>query len=377
MVVLRELSRRDFLKLSAGSTAALGLLLFNFPNFEKVLAAAVDEVPVLWLQGASCTGCSVSVLNSLSPKIQEVLVDQVIPGKHVSLRFHPTVMAASGDVAMQALASTIAKKGGYVLVVEGAIPTKDNGIYCEIGERDGRGITMLEHVTTAGRNALAVLALGTCAAYGGIPAAAPNPAGNKSVKEIFSANGIQTPVINLPGCPPHPDWFVGTVASVLIGGLSSVAVDNAGRPLAFYEKLIHDNCPRRGHFDAGKFAAKLSEPYCLYKLGCKGPVTHSDCPVRLWNSSTNWCVGSNSPCIGCVEPGFPDKLSPMKMQVPIYDVTPPIWLPPIQKEEPQGIPVGLAAGLGAVAGIIVGAAAASIAKNHAKPKSKLEEKTEG
>lgn len=375
MVFRRELSRRDFLKLSAGSTAALGLLLFGFPNFEKLFAAAVNETPVIWLQGGGCSGCSVSVLNSLSPKIQDVLVSQVIPGEHVSLRFHPTIMAAAGDLAMKAMEDTAKNKGGYVLVMEGSIPTKDGGVYCEVGERNGHGVTLLEHLITLGGDAMAVIALGTCAAYGGIPAAAPNPTGSKGVREVFAEEGIQTPVINLPGCPTHPDWFVGTVASILIGGLNSVEVDNVGRPLAFYEKLIHDNCPRRGYFDAGKFAKKFSEPYCLYELGCKGPVAHSDCPIRMWNSGTNWCVGSNSPCIGCCEPGFPDELSPFKELAPLYNVTPPDWLPPIEKE-PEGFPPALAAGLGVAGGIAAGIAAGVAGTAIARRLSKKTRETE-
>ena len=371
MVFHRELSRRDFLKLSAGSSAALGLLLFGFPNFDKVFAASVAEVPLLWLQGGGCTGCSVTVLNSLSPKIQEILVNPVVPGKHVSLRYHPTVMAASGDLAIKAIEDTAKNKGGYVLIVEGAIPTKENGIYCEIGEKDGHGITMLESLTTLGASAMAVIALGTCSSFGGIPAAAPNTTDSKGVQAVFKDHGVGTPVINLPGCPPHPDWFVGTVVSVLIGGLDSVQVDDMGRPTAFYEKLIHDNCPRRGHFDTGKFAKKYSEPYCLFELGCKGPVTHADCPVRLWNSGTNWCVGSNSPCIGCSEPGFPDSVTPLRAVAPLYAKTPPSWLPPIE-EEKQGFDPGLAAGLGAVGGLAVGAAGVAIAKRQAKPKDESE-----
>jgi hydrogenase small subunit len=365
MVLRRDVSRRDFIKLTAGSTAALGLLLFKFPSFERIFADSVTEIPVIWLQGGSCTGCSVSVLNSLSPKIQDILLRQIVPGKHISLRFHPTIMAASGDLAMEAMEDTAKNKGGYVLVMEGAIPTKDGGVYCQVGERNGQGVTVLEHLTMLGSDAMAVIALGTCAAYGGIPSAAPNPTGSKSVKDIFTEQGIQTPVINLPGCPTHPDWFVGTVASVLIGGLDSVKVDGNGRPLAFYGKLIHDNCPRRGYFDAGQFAKKLSEPYCLYQLGCKGPVTYSDCPIRMWNSGTNWCIGANSPCIGCCHPGFPDEVSPLKKLAPLYNVTPPDWLPPIDKE-PLGMPAPLAAGLGVAGGVVAGAAIAAIASHLGK-----------
>ena len=351
----RDLTRRDFLKLSAGSTAALGLMLFKFPNFERILAASVSEVPVIWLQGSGCTGCSVSLLNSLSPKIQNVLVDQVVPGSHVSLRYHPTVMAASGEVAMTALDNTAKKKGGYLLVVEGSTPTKDDGIYCEIGEVGGQGRSMFESVKTLGADAMAVIAIGACAAFGGVPSAAPNTTGCKGVSEIFKEEGISTPVVNLPGCPPHPDWFVGTVATVLIGGLGAVELDEYSRPTAFYGKLIHDNCPRRGYFDDGEFAKKYSDPGCLFELGCKGPVTYADCPIRLWNGGTNWCVGSGGPCAGCSNPEFPDGVTPLRGVEQIFSATPPSWLPPMDSEK-EGISTGLAAGISAVAGIAAGAA---------------------
>jgi hydrogenase small subunit len=372
----RGVSRRDFLKLSASSTAAVALLFISFPAFDgksqATAAQEVSEIPVIWLQGGTCTGCSVSVLNSLSPRIQNVLVDEVVPGQHVSLRYHATVMAAEGELALKAMHDTAKKKGGYVLVVEGTIPTKDDGIYCVIGEEAGSDVIMLDAVTSLSRDAMAVIALGACSSYGGIPAASPNVTDAKSVKDILAENSINTPVINVPGCPPHPDWFVGTVASILVGGLASVEVDSDGRPTLFYGKLIHDNCPRRGHFDAGRFSQKFSDSYCMYKLGCKGPVTHADCPVRLWNSGTSWCVGANSLCIGCVEPGFPDQMSPLMSQAQVYSVTPPEWLPPAEEAKSGSFNPALAAGLGAVAGLAIGAAGVAVAKSRENKHDKSE-----
>ncbi|MFC2010247.1 iron hydrogenase, partial [Chloroflexota bacterium] len=154
----------------------------------------------------------------------------------------------------------------------------------------------------------------------------------------------------------------------------AVEVDDLARPVAFYGGLIHDNCPRRAYFDEGKFAKKLSEPYCLFELGCKGPVTHADCPVRLWNSGTNWCVGSGSPCIGCAEPGFPDEVSPFRTLAPLFNVTPPGQMPAIEPEkEEAGFSPALAAGLGVAGGIAAGAAGMAIAKRSAKPEPVEEE----
>ena len=276
------------------------------------------EIPVIWLQCATCTGCSVSVLNSVSPTIKNVLVDEVIPGKHVNLRFQATVMAGAGDIVIEEMESTYEKeKGKYVLVVEGAIPTAGNPAdYGTIGEKDGKPVSMADRVSSLGKDALAVIALGTCAAFGGIAAGAPNPSGSIGVQKLFKQRNISTPLINIPGCPPHPGWFIGTVAGVLLLGLPKPEeMDEHKRPKAFYGQLIHENCPRRAYFDEGKFARNFSEPGCLNELGCKGPVTYADCPIRLWNGGVNWCIGSGSPCIGCVEPGFPDDLAPFYVKL--------------------------------------------------------------
>jgi hydrogenase small subunit len=273
---------------------------------------SVVEYSVVWVQAGTCTGCSVSVLNSVSPTVKNLLVDEIIPGKHISLKFQATLMAGQGNAVISILEQIPkVKPGEYLLVVEGAIPVKDGGVYGYLGERDGEDVPMSERLETLSREALAIIGLGTCAAFGGIAAGKPNPGGYVGMKEFLMSCNITKPFINVPGCPPHPDWFVGTVASVLIFGLPSLdQLDEDNRPKTFYGKLIHENCPRRAYFDEGKFAKKFGDPGCLHELGCKGPVTHSDCPIRLWNGGTNWCIGAGHPCIGCCENGFPDVMSP-------------------------------------------------------------------
>jgi len=270
------------------------------------------EIPVVWIQAATCSGCSVSVLNSAAPKITDVLLSEVIPGRHVNLRFQATVMAGSGEPVVEVLdAAAKGDPGSYVLVVEGSIPTRDGGVYGTLGEEP-----MVDRVVALAKNAMAIVGLGTCASFGGIFAADPNPGGCVSVGALLKEKGIDAPLINVPGCPPHPDWFIGTIATILVGGLSAVEVDELGRPTRFFGRLIHENCPRRAYFDEGKFAQHLSDEGCLYELGCKGTIAHADCPLRRWNNGTNWVIGSGAPCNGCVEPEFPDLISPFYERLP-------------------------------------------------------------
>jgi len=282
---------------------------------------STKEYPVIWLQGAGCTGCSVSILNAVSPKIQNLLLDELVPGHQLRLLFHATIMAGQGEPAIKVLKDTEKdRKGGYILVVEGAVPTAENGLYGGIGEIDGKHVTIVQSVADLGKSALLTIALGTCAAYGGIPAAKPNPTLCKGVQAVFDEKGIETQVVNIPGCPPHPEWFTGTISVIMFSGAEALDLDDVGRPKLFYGKLVHENCPRRADFDKGKFAEKLGDAGCLYQLGCRGHYTYADCPLRQWNNGVNWCVRAGSPCLGCVEPEFPDGTSPIYEKITFEDL---------------------------------------------------------
>lgn len=302
------------------------------------MSSKVKEIPLIWLSASACTGCTISLLNSASPTIRNILIDQIIPGVHINLRFHQTIMAGAGEMVIKVLEDTVVeKKDNYILAVDGAIPMAADAVYGAIGERDGKPVGMETRFEELARYALAILAIGTCSAFGGISAAAPNPTGCQSLKQILEARAIDKPLINIPGCPPHPDWIVGTISSILLNGLPKAEdLDDNLRPLAFYGKLIHENCPNRAYFDEGKFAKKFGDEGCLYELGCKGPITYADCPLRRWNSGTNWVIGVGAPCNGCTQPEFPDLVAPFYEK--LTDVELPIigscWLS--QKEENSG-----------------------------------------
>ncbi|RLB05680.1 MAG: iron hydrogenase [Deltaproteobacteria bacterium] len=298
-----SLSRRDFLKICGTSSVALGFSQMMVPGIVNALEKALSgNPPVIWIQGSGCSGCSVSILNAVHPTIQEVLL------KIISLKVHPTVMAAQGTTVLE-VAANISKqfKGKFFLVVEGSIPTAANGKYCVVGELGGKSVTMLGWTKDLASKAKAAIAVGSCASYGGIPAAQPNPTKAQSLIEILNKADIKTPVINIPGCPPHPDWMVGTLAYVLLYGIPEL--DENNRPTLFYGTLVHDHCPYRSYYEEGKFAKYFGDEGCRYELGCKGPETYCDTWKRKFNNGTNWCV-QNAICIGCVQPKFWDEFSP-------------------------------------------------------------------
>lgn len=282
----------------------------------------IKEIPAIWISAGACGGCAVSVLNAVAPSIKHVLIDEVIPGVHISVKFQVNVSAGSGDAVIKVLEDVgQQKEGEFLLIVDGVVSAADGGIFCTVGERGKERIPVYQWVVELGKKALAVLALGTCSCFGGIPGARPNPSGVKKLMDIYKEEGVKTPLVNVPGCPPHPDWFVGTVAKLLTAGLPKPEdLDDWLRPKEFYGMLIHENCQRRAYFDEGKFAKHFGEPGCLYELGCKGPITYADCPLRQWNNGVNWCIRAGMGCQGCTQPEFPDFLGSFYEKLTDVDV---------------------------------------------------------
>jgi hydrogenase small subunit len=333
-----QISRRNFLKYCIGSAAVLGLNPTVVGRLEEVLAAPGDELPtVIWLNGANCTGCTVSLANLLSQEGPSDIGDLLT--NYIGLAFHPNLMGAAGDLAVQTLNE--AASGDFILAVDGGIPTAFGGHTCVVWTDNGQEVTAQDAVLSLAPQAAAVLSIGTCASFGGIPGGNPNPTGIVSVGEL---TGLQT--INIPGCPTHPDWIVWTIANLLAG--VTPVLDSQGRPMELFggeEFEIHKHCPRKESSKATSFG---QEGLCLKELGCKGPKTQADCPGRQWNNGTNWCIGANAICLGCTEQGFPDAFSPLYNVEFGYSE----YLKPVEEpvEEPAGGALAGAAEEGADSG---------------------------
>jgi hydrogenase small subunit len=259
--------------------------------------ASTSGPPIIWLKGASCTGCTVSLANRISSSAPVDLADLLV--HTVDLAYHPTLMAAAGDLAVQRLRQ--AEAGSFILAVEGGIPTQYGGRTCTLWTEGGVDVTALAAVKELAPKAARVLAVGTCASFGGMAGAAPNPTG---IQSLAVASGVST--INIPGCPPHPDWIVWTIAQLLAG--TTPTLDSYHRPTALYGTRVHSQCPRHN----SSWATSLGQTQlCMGNLGCKGRETYADCPTRKWNNGVNWCVNVDSLCQGCTESGFPDKFAPL------------------------------------------------------------------
>ena len=295
MLTERGVSRRSFLKYASYTASIMALP----PTAATAIAQGIANArrqSVIWLSFQECTGCTESITRAHAPSIEDLIFD------FISLDYHHTLQNASGHAAEEARMQAMKDNAGeYIVIVDGSVPLKDDGIYSTIA-----GITNLQMLEETCRDAFAVISVGSCAAFGGIPGANPNPTGAVPISDIIT----DKPVINISGCPPIPEAMTGTIAYLLSFG-SVPELDHLGRPKAFFGEAIHDRCYRRPFYERGQFAETFDDEgarkgWCLFKLGCKGPTTYNACATARWNQGTSWPVESGHGCIGCSEPGFWD-----------------------------------------------------------------------
>ncbi len=290
------ITRRSFLKYCSLTAAALGL----GPTFVPQIANAMEtkpRTPVLWLHGLECTCCSESFIRSAHPLVKDVVLSMI------SLDYDDTLMASAGHQAEAILEETIQKyKGEYILAVEGNPPLNEDGMFCIIG-----GKPFLDQLKHAAKDAKAIIAWGSCASWGCVQAARPNPTQAVPIHKVIK----DKPIIKVPGCPPIAEVMTGVITYMLTFG-KVPELDRQGRPKMFYGQRIHDKCYRRPHFDAGQFVEQWDDEgarkgYCLYKVGCKGPTSYNACSTIRWNEGVSFPIQAGHGCIGCSEDGFWDK----------------------------------------------------------------------
>ena len=331
--------RRDFVKVCMMAAAALGLPASTGIKWAEAAEAGLKP-SVIWLHFQECTGCTESLLRTSHPDLASLILDLV------SLDYCETLMAASGYQVEDALHQAMEEHAGsYICVVEGAIPTKDDGVYCQIAGR-----TAIDILQEVGSKAGAVIAIGSCASWGGVPSADPNPTGSVGAHEILE--GI--PVVNLPGCPSNPYNFLGVALQYATMG-TLPALDDEGRPLFAYGRTIHEHCPRRAHFDAGRFVRQFGDEghklgYCLFAMGCKGPETYANCSTLHYNEIPDlWPIGIGAPCFGCT-------MKSVGFNKPLFQeaALPPNYVPPV--DEVKGSRSPISPGWAGVVGLATGAA---------------------
>lgn len=303
-LIRRGVSRREFMKFCSGMAAILALPA----SFVSKIAYAIETTrkPVLvWLDFQNCAGDVEALLRASKPTVAEIVLDVL------SVDYYATIMAPAGKQAEKSLADVVKnQKGKYIAVVDGAIPLKDGGVYACVAGRSA--VDIAKEVCG---NALATICVGTCASFGGIPAAAPNPTGAVGVREAI---GVKT--LNLSGCPMNVENMTATIVHFLTFGTLPVT-DGIGRPLFAHGKRIHDNCERRAHFDAGQFVRTWGDEghrqgWCLYEMGCKGPEAFYNCPTVKYNERTSWPVQAGHGCVACAVPDFWDKMTPFYKRLP-------------------------------------------------------------
>jgi len=250
---------------------------------------------MVWIEQDGCSGNIISLLDGTQPGFDYMISEMV------DLVYEHSLMTAQGEEALSHLFDL--PEQSFILCAEGAVPMKNEGKYLIVGRYNNADVTAMDLIKMLGEKAAYVIAVGACATHGGVSAGRPNPSECVGIQDFISRQ-----VIKLPGCPCHPEWFLSTLSHLIYYGMP--ALDQEGRPLFLYGITIHQRCERRSYFDLGIFATKLSDQTCMFRLGCKGPRTPIDCPVREWNERVSWPVQANTPCIGCAQFGFPDLMEP-------------------------------------------------------------------
>ncbi len=295
-IIKQGYSRRDFMKFATYIAAYMGLETTMVGQVAKSLETT-KRLPVIWEHFQECTCCSESFIRSDHPIVSDIILDKI------SLDYSLTLMAASGHQAEAAKRETMEKyKGEYILCVEGSVPMGDDGNYCCIAGRSAKDLLI-----EAAEGAKAIIAWGSCACNGCVQAAKPNPTNATPIHKIIK----NKPIIRVPGCPPIGEVMAGIIVHVVTFGRLP-ELDRLGRPKAFYAKRVHDSCYRRPYYDAGLFAETFDDQnakdgYCLYKLGCKGPMTYNSCGTIKWNNGVSYPIQSGHGCIGCSEEDFWDN----------------------------------------------------------------------
>jgi hydrogenase small subunit len=340
----RGVSRRDFLQFCTWMGALLGLEASGVAQVVKALETK-RRLPVVWLHFQECTCCSESFIRSSHPIVADILLDRI------SLDYSETLQAAAGFQAEECLRDTIQKyPGEYLLMVEGSVPTGEDGAYCCIGGRSA-----LDIVREAAAGAKAVVAWGNCACAGCVQAASPNPTRATPIHKVVAGK----PIVNVQGCPPIAEVMAGVVVYLLAFDRIP-QLDALGRPMSFYSRRVHDSCYRRPYYDAGLFVESFDDEnarrgYCLYKMGCRGPTTYNSCGIIRWNSGVSYPIQSGHPCIGCSEAGFWDD-SPFYQRIASF---------PGFGIETTADKIGLAVGAATLGGIAAHAVLTHIRKHQA------------
>lgn len=292
-----DMSRRQALKKIYGALLTCGAS--SFITFGDLIAAERQQdkrVNVIWLHAASCTGCSCSLLDIDTVPVVDILT------KWTNLLLHPTIGSATGLQVTDTLEDVLASDTPYVLVVEGAIPTGDMRHTCTMG-----GKPIADWIRDLSAKSMAAIGVGTCASLGGVATMSGLETNCQTLADFLIAENINTPVVNLPGCPVKPEHLVHVILSVAVKG-ALPALDQSGRPVHFFKHKVHERCVYYSDFQEKNYALKIGDDGCLLKLGCQGPITHNDCGMQGYNGNTNSCIESGHPCIGCASEKFPRKV---------------------------------------------------------------------